>query len=53
MIKLNRCALIDLATLKALEKYPVAIRPARWDGRAKAVKNFKDEVMTQGLEIQS
>lgn len=53
MIKLNRCALIDHAILTALEKYPVAMRPARWDGRAKAVKSFKDEVMSQGLAIQS
>ncbi|MBS7459220.1 hypothetical protein [Pseudomonas syringae] len=53
MIKLNRCALIDSVILTALEKYPVDIRPARWDGRAKAVKSFKDEVMTQGLVIQS
>lgn len=52
MIRCTSCAIIDAAVQGKLDRYPVAVRPTRWNGSAKAVKAFKDEVMTQGLVIQ-
>jgi uncharacterized protein (TIGR02646 family) len=52
MIKFDGSAEIDADTLAALDKYPVEDRPTRWEGKAKAVKKFKEEILKQGLLIQ-
>ncbi|WP_145250701.1 HNH endonuclease family protein [Pseudomonas oryzihabitans] len=53
MIKFDSCAFVDPDTITSLEKYPIDDRSKRWDGKAKAVIRFKNEIMTQGLTIQN
>jgi len=53
VIKFNQCADVDAEIITALDKYAVAIRPKRWDGKAKPVKAFKEAILTQGLIIQA
>lgn len=52
MIQLPACAIISDEVMRKLNAYPVPIRPARWDGRAKAVVAFRSEISTQGAVIQ-
>src|SRR5690606_29550423 len=53
VIGCTRCAAIHPSIQDKLDLYPVDKRPTRWNGKAKAVKVFKDEIMEQGLVIQS
>lgn len=53
MIRLEQCPQIEPDILAKLERYPVASRPKRWEGKAKAVVQFKSEILIKGLVIQS
>lgn len=53
MIKFAQCPAIDAAVQKKLNNYAVDERPKRWEGKARAVLEFKSEVLKQGLVIQS
>ncbi|MBK5547619.1 hypothetical protein JFT85_22935 [Pseudomonas sp. TH04] len=52
MIKLPRWATIDNGVQKKLDAIKVDLRPKRWYGKAKAVVEFKSQVLTQGRVIQ-
>lgn len=53
LIKLDRWASINEEILARLNRYAVADRPKRWLGKARAVLEFKREVLSQGLLIQA
>ncbi|XVN15689.1 hypothetical protein QZH46_06780 [Pseudomonas corrugata] len=52
MIQLPACAVIADEIMLNLDAYPVPIRPARWEGKAKAVVAFRNEISAQGTVIQ-
>lgn len=52
MIRFNRFVTVDEQILTKLEKYPIADRPKRWDGKAAAVTTFKKCILDEGLKIQ-
>lgn len=53
MLKINNPAAIDSAVQKSLDKIPEVERPVKWDkSRTKAIKNFREKVMTHGLKEQ-
>jgi hypothetical protein len=53
MIKFNRFATVAEHVLTKLDKYAVADRPKRWEGKAAAVITFKKNILDDGLVIQA
>lgn len=52
MIQLSACAVIADEITRKLNAFPVADRPARWNGKANAVVAFRNEISAQGAVIQ-
>ncbi|WP_130907551.1 hypothetical protein [Pseudomonas sp. Sample_16] len=53
MIRLARCATIPADVMKKLDAYPLNKRPILWKGKSKPVKQFRDEILAQGIAIQA